>query len=205
MRISAAASLTNAVKEIATLYAGEHPGARILPNFGSSGTLARQIAEGAPADLFLSANPKWMEYLVGLGKVPAERVRELAGNSLVFVGAPNPQVQGMADLPKLRHIALGSPNGVPAGQYAAQALRRLELYQQLAAGGRLVMAKDVRQALIYADREEADGAFVYRTDAPLAKKAVILFAVPQDLYDPVTCPVGLTAEGAKNPLAIKFL
>ncbi len=110
----------------------------------------------------------------------------------------------MADLPKLQRIAIGSPKSVPAGQYAEEAMKKAGVYEQLAGAGKLVMAQDVRQALVYADRGEVDGAFVYKTDALLAKEAAILFEVPQDLYAPVTYPMGLTVAGAQSAEARDF-
>lgn len=202
VHLSVAASLTDALKELGALYTADHPGVSLRPNFGSSGALAKQIAEGAPADIFISANPKWMQYLVEQGRIAEGQSTTLASNSLVFVGRPGLQVAALADLTRLQRIALGSPKSVPAGQYAEQALQAAGLYQQLA--GKLVLAQDVRQALVYADRGETDGAFVYKTDALLAKEAQILFEVPQTLYDPVIYPLGLTREGADNAEAVGF-
>lgn len=202
VHLSVAASLTDAVKELSALYTAEHPEVRLLPNFGSSGALAKQIAEGAPADIFISANPKWMQYLLEQGRIAPGQTGTLAANTLVFVGRPGLPITGLEDLPRLRRIALGSPRSVPAGQYAEQALKAAGLYQQLA--GKLVLAQDVRQALVYADRGETDGALVYKTDALLAKEAKILFEIPQSLYDPVTYPLGLTREGAGKGEAVGF-
>lgn len=202
VHLSVAASLTDAVKELGALYAANHPEVSLRPNFGSSGALAKQIAEGAPADIFISANPKWMQYLVEQGRISSNQSTTLASNSLVFVGRPGLQVAGLADLTRLQRIALGSPKSVPAGQYAEQALQATGLYQPLA--GKLVLAQDVRQALVYADRGETDGAFVYKTDALLAKEAQILFEVPPSLHDPVSYPMGLTREGADNAEAVGF-
>jgi molybdate transport system substrate-binding protein len=83
-------------------------------------------------------------------------------------------------------------------------MEKAGIYKQLEEGQKLVMAKDVRQSLVYADRGETDGAFVYKTDALMATQAVILFEVPQDLYAPVTYPIALTADGAKNAEAKAF-
>ena len=93
---------------------------------------------------------------------------------------------------------------MPAGDYAVHALENEVLYNLLDEGKRLVMAKDVRQALTYADRGEADGAFVYTTDALLATQAVKLFTVDQESYTPITYPIALTVAGAKNPDAKAF-
>lgn len=134
--------------------------------------------------------------------VPADRVRTFAYNTLVFVGKPNPAVSTLDDIVKLQRIAIGSPKSVPAGQYAEQALKAASLYEKVQR--KLILAKDVRQALIYADRGETDGAFVYKTDALLADDAVILLEVPPSLYNEVTYPVALTFTGLEKPQAVAF-
>ena len=202
IHLSVAASMTDATRELIATYQAQVADVTLLPNFASSGSLARQIAQGAPADLFISANPKWMDYLVTEQLVPPATVRTFAYNSLVLVGRKGPAVAALADITKLRRIAIGSPKSVPAGQYAEQALKAAGLLPQLR--GKLVMAQDVRQALAYAERGEVDAAFVYQTDALLARDAVILLDVPQALYDRVRYPVALTTQGAKNPAAVAF-
>ncbi len=202
VRVSAAASMTDAVRNLVAVYESHVKGVHVLPNFASSGALAKQIARGAPTDIFLSANPEWMRYLVDQKRVPGERVRTVAYNTLVFVGNRGLAVSSLEDVANLSHIAVGSPRSVPAGQYARQALTAAGLYDRVRE--KLVMAKDVRQALVYADRGETDGAFVYRSDALLAKHAVILLSVPRNLYDEVTYPAGLTVEGCANPEAVAF-
>jgi molybdate transport system substrate-binding protein len=122
----------------------------------------------------------------------------------VFAGEKKSTEFSMESLTGLERIALGNPQNVPAGQYAKQAMERAGVYATLEKEKKLVMAKDVRQALIYADRGEVDGAFVYKTDALLARHAQSLFIVPEDLYDRVSYPVALTAEGAKNEQAKAF-
>jgi len=201
--LSSAASLTEALKEIVADYQAVHPENKVLPNFASSGALAKQIAEGAPADIFISANPKWMQHLQQQELIAAAAERILARNSLVFVGMPN-GAKTLHDLPGLARIALGSPASVPAGKYAEQALTKAGLYAQLQAEKKLIQTKDVRQALLYADRSEVDGAFVYRTDALLAQQAQILFAVPQELYPEVVYPAALTREGNSKKTAAEF-
>lgn len=204
IRISVPASMTDAMKELASQFGTTGKHAQIVPNYGPSGTLAKQIVEGAPADIFISANQKWMTYLRDEKKVDQASEKILAANTLVFVGMKNPAVTKLADIVNLKQIAIGSPKSVPAGEYAAQAMEKAGIYKQLEEGQKLVMAKDVRQSLIYADRGEADGAFVYKTDALMAEKAVVLFEVPQDLYEKVTYPIALTTDGAKNAEAKAF-
>ncbi len=202
VHLSVAASMTDAVKELVATYEKQAEDVTLLPNFASSGALAKQIAQGAPADIYIAANPKWMNYLVTEKYIPAGQVRTFAFNSLVFVGQKGPAITHLEDIVHLQRIAIGSPKSVPAGQYAEQALKAAGLYAQVE--GKLIMAKDVRQALMYADRGETNGAFVYKTDALLAKDAVVLLEVPQALYSEVTYPIGLTVEGIKNPDAIAF-
>jgi molybdate transport system substrate-binding protein len=122
----------------------------------------------------------------------------------VFVGKPASKVGSVQDVVRLEKIAIGSPKSVPAGDYAMQALKKAGLEKQIEK--RLVMARDVRECLLYADRGEVDGAFVYKTDAEqMAKNVKILLAVPQDLYPRVTYPVALTIGGSKKPEAVAFL
>lgn len=201
--LSAAASLREVVGELADNYAGRHPGVTFARNFGASGALARQIENGAPADLFFSANPAWMDYLAKKGLVDGRSGFPVAYNTLVFVGREGVRIGSLGEIVKLERIAIGSPKSVPAGAYAQEALRKAGIEGQLKR--KLVMARDVRECLLYADRGEVDGAFVYKTDAiQAAGKARLLFTVPQEFYPRVTCPVALTMAGVKKAEATAF-
>lgn len=202
VNLSVAASLEEALNDMTAEYTAVHPGTTFLKNYGASGTLAGQIENGAPVDLFISANVKWVDYLKDKKLIDAGSMKTFALNDLVFAGTTAKKVKGMNDLPKLDKIAIGSPASVPAGEYAMQAITKAGLDQKLA--GKLVMAKDVRESLMYAELGEVEGAFVYRTDALLAKKAKILFVVPQGLYPQVIYPMGLTISGASNSEAKDF-
>ncbi|MCG8549102.1 MAG: molybdate ABC transporter substrate-binding protein [Desulfobacterales bacterium] len=204
VRVSAAKSMSDLCNSLIVLFQTAHRDVKIVPNFASSGALAKQIEQGAPADIYISANPKWMAHLVGMGKVKVGTEKVFAHNALVFVGKPGTGVHGMNDLQKLARVALGSPGSVPAGQYAKQAMDKVGVYDGMLKKGQLVMAKDVRQALIYADRGEADGAFVYKTDAMLAVSAKVLFEVPIEFYGRVTYPVAMTRESEGNADAKLF-
>lgn len=204
IRVSAAASLAEAVSEICHQYSSEHPQVTLVRNFSASGTLAKQIASGAPVDLYISANPKWMDYLVAQGRVAQAGVWNLAGNTLVVIGRKEDSLGSLAALKNYSRIAIGSPKSVPAGGYAETALMAAGVYKQLQEEKRLVIAKDVRQALMYAERGEVDAAFVYRTDALLAQNAIILFEVPRELSSPISYPVGLTGKGTRNNQAVDF-
>jgi molybdate transport system substrate-binding protein len=200
--LSAAASLKEVITELIDGFARKNPGTRFVKNFGGSGTLARQIESGAPVDIFIPANTEWMEYLHNRKLMNGTSIGTFAYNTLVFAGNPARKVRGLQDLSGLDRIAIGSPKSVPAGEYAAEAFRKAGIERQLEK--KLIIAKDVRESLMYAERGEVDGAFVYRTDALQARKAKILFTVPQELYPRVTYPMGLTATGAGNRDAEAF-
>jgi len=202
LKLSVAASLKEVINELTASYTAKHPATVFVKNFGSSGTLAGQIENGAPADLFVAANTEWMEYLKKKNLVDGASEKMFAFNSLVFTGTTTKQVSSMNDLPALEKIAIGSPKSVPAGEYAMAAITTSGLEKKLT--GKLVMAKDVRECLMYAEIGEVDGAFVYRTDALLAQKAKLLFVVPQKLYPRVVYPMGLTVKAAQNSEAKAF-
>jgi len=204
VRVSAAKSMSNLCNNLIVRFQEQHPDIKIVPNFASSGALAKQIEQGAPADIYVSANPKWMAHLVEKGKILTDTKKVFAHNALVFVGKPSADARSMGDLTKLTRVALGSPSSVPAGQYAKQAMDKAGIYDVMLKKGQLIMAKDVRQALIYADRGETDGAFVYKTDAMLAVSAKLLFEVPLELYNRVTYPVAMTKESTGNADARLF-
>jgi molybdate transport system substrate-binding protein len=201
--LSVAASLREAVTQLSADFSKSNFGVKFQSNFGASGSLAKQIENGAPADLFFSANIEWMDYLKERKLVDEKSISAFAYNTLVFVGKPDLKVGSLHEVAKLEKIAIGSPKSVPAGDYAMQAFKKAGMDNQLEK--RLVMARDVRECLLYADRGEVDGAFVYRTDADeMAKNVKILFTVPQELYPRVTYPVALTVAGSKKAEAAAF-
>ena len=203
INLSVAASLREVVTELCDTFAKKTPGVKFLNNFGASGALAKQIENGAPADLFFSANTEWMDYLKGKKLVDEKNVATFAYNVLVFAGKPDLKVSRLQDVVKLNKIAIGSPASVPCGQYAMEAFKNAGIEKQLE--GKLVMARDVRETLLYAERGEVDGAFVYKTDVEeMAKSVKILFVVPQEFYSKVTYPMGLTVTGSKKVEATAF-
>ena len=202
VKLSVAASLKEVINELTASYTAKHPATTFVKNFGPSGTLAGQIENGAPADLFIAANTEWVKYLIEKKLADGSSEKNFAFNSLVFAGTTSKKVSSMNDLSKLEKIAIGSPKSVPAGEYALAAMSKAGVEQQLS--GKLVMAKDVRECLMYAELGEVDGAFVYRTDALLAKKAKLLFEVSQSLYPRVVYPMVLTLKAAQNSEARAF-
>ncbi len=200
--LSVAHSLKEVVNGLADGYEKTHPGVKFVRNFGASGALAKQIEAGAPADIFISANREWMDKMKEKKAVDAGSIDTLAYNVLVFAGKDGVRAGGMKDLPALSQIAIGSPKSVPAGEYATQAMNRSGVAERMER--KLVMARDVREALLYAERGEVEGAFVYKTDALQSKTLKVLFVVPQALYDRVSYPGALTFSGAKKADAVAF-
>lgn len=203
LNLSVAASLKEVINELTASYTAKHPGIVFVKNFGGSGVLAGQIENGAPADLFIAANTEWVDYLKERKFIDGSTQQTFTYNALVFAGTTSKKVSSMGDLSKLEKIALGSPKSVPAGEYAMAALTKAGIAAKLA--NKFIMAKDVRECLMYAELGEVDGAFVYRTDALQAKKAKVLFVVPQELYPRVVYPAALTLKGAQNDEAKAFL
>lgn len=198
-----AASLREVLNEISDSYAKTHPGVTFKKNYGASGALAKQIDNGAPADIFISANTEWMDYMKAKKLADEKSIATFTHNVLVFVGKPELKVSSIQDVLKLEKIAIGSPKSVPAGEYAMEAFKKAGIDKKL--DKKLVMAKDVRECMMYADRGEVDGAFVYKTDAQqVAKFAKILFIVPQEYYPRVTYPMALTTAGARSTEAAAF-
>ena len=203
INLSVAASLREVVTELSDGFAKRNGGVRFQTNFGASGALAKQIENGAPADMFFSANLEWMDYLKERRLLDEKSINTFAYNVLVVVGKPELKTTRLQDVVKLDKIAIGSPKSVPAGEYAMEAFKTAGIDKQLE--NKLVMARDVRECLLYADRGEVDGAFVYKTDAEeMAQHVKILFAVPQNLYPRVTYPMALTTGGSNKAEAVAF-
>ncbi len=200
LTVFAAASLTDALKDISALWQKDgHPALRL--SFASSSTLARQIEQGAPANLFASADQKWMDYLVSHNLIAADTRRNLLGNDLVLiVPADKPAkitiAPGFSLAPLLGdkgRIATGDPAHVPVGIYAEQALRKLGVWDSLAP--RLARTEDVRAALLLVERGEAPAGIVYATDAAASKAVAVAGAFPADSHDPIVYPFAVTKSG----------
>ena len=203
IQLYAAASLRELATEVKTLFEQRHPEHRVLLNSASSGALARQIAAGAPADIFLSANPQWMGYLVEQEKVAADQPLDWVSNQLVVVGR-GARLQGVQDLGLLEKLAIGSPESTPVGRYARALLQRAEIYPKLENERRLVFAKDVNQALLYAEKGLVDASIVYASDARRTEQSRIRL-VPENIFQPeIVYPIALTRKGQLNPAAAEL-
>lgn len=180
--IFAAASLTDVVREIAMNFKGQAPGLKVNISTGSSAQLAKQIEYGAPADIFLSADIKWMDYLDEKGLIISTARIESLSNKLVIIGRANSRsfLHSIQDLGtnKVNYIAIADYNSVPAGIYASEALKKLGIWQQLFP--KLVLGSDVRIAMAYVERGEAECGIVYATDAMVSKRVETLFPLPDE-------------------------
>lgn len=199
LTISAAASLTDAMKEIETNYELAHPYIELNFNFGASGALQQQIEQGAPADVFVSAATKNMNALVDEKLIASGDQKNLLQNSLVAIipADSSNTVTSEKDLTadSIKTVAIGIPESVPAGTYAKEALTNAKLWDQLE--GKLVQGKDVRQVLQYVETGNADAGFVYKTDALTSDQVKIAFEVDKNSYTPANYPVGII-EGTKH-------
>ena len=201
--VSAAISLKDALDEIAHLYSTEHPNAKAHFNLGGSGTLQRQIEQGAPVDIFISASPKEMDSLQSQGLLLPNTRKNLARNSVVLiVPAGSTSIPGFQDLTKaaVKTVAVGEPQTVPAGKYAQEVLTHFGIYDQLKP--KLVLAKDVRQVLTYVETGNADAGIVYATDAKISKKVTVVATAPEDSHAPVVYPAAVI-KNSKNAAAAK--
>ena len=190
--VFAAASLNTVLQELMKAE-GEKRGLRARFSFAGSAALARQIAEGAPADLFFSANVRWMEYLEKEELIAAGTRVDLLGNRLVVVA---PKGEGFEVEPRRGfdfagafsdRLALGDPGHVPAGIYARQALEQLGWWRSLA--GRLAPAPDVRAALVFVERGECAAGVVYATDAMVSAKVEVVAELPVEAHEPIVYPL----------------
>ncbi|MGE5244707.1 MAG: molybdate ABC transporter substrate-binding protein [Betaproteobacteria bacterium] len=204
--VFAASSLTNVLQEAATAFE-QQTGVRVLVNVGASNSQARQIVQGAPADVFCSADDPQMDVVEHAGLVaPGSRV-VLTSNRLVVIVpfARARTLQGPEQLLDARfaRIAVGDPAAVPVGVYTKAYLERAGLWDRLAP--RLVPTVNVRAALAAVDTGNADAAFVYATDARLARRAAVAYAVPAGLAPPIRYPAAVTTGGMNREGGRRFL
>src|SRR5205823_1507388 len=169
--VSAAASLTNAFRDIGRRLADDHPATRLVFNFAATDVLLAQISKGAPVDVFAAADEETMDRADREGLLLAGSRRDFAANRLVLiVPAGAPAIADLAALTRLGRIAIGNPRTVPAGRYAKAALERAQVWQ--AVEPHAVYAVNVRQVLDYVARKEVDAGFVYATDAAMMRDKV---------------------------------
>jgi molybdate transport system substrate-binding protein len=203
--VSAATSLTNAFKEIGTLFSAANPGTHVAFNFASSDILLAQIVKGAPADVFAAADQDAMDRAEQSDSLLRGSRRDFATNRLVvIVPAGAAPMSALSDLSGRQYarIAVGSPQSVPAGRYAKGALERAGLWDRLMP--RFVYATNVRQALDYVARQEANAGFVYATDAAIFPgKVKVALDVPTTV--PIRYPIAATRTTRMTAEARAFI
>jgi molybdate transport system substrate-binding protein len=206
LTVSAAASLTNALKDLAPLFEAAHPGTRLQLNFAASGTLLQQIVKGAPVDVFASADQDTMDQAQAQGFVQAAQRRNFVSNALVvIVPATSAAVPaGLKDLTQaaFRRVAIGLPASVPVGRYTRGVLETAGLWTAIEP--KMIGAQSVRQALDYVARGEVDAGFVYSTDAALMpEKVKVAFSVAT--RKPILYPAAPIAASPNLALAQRFI
>jgi len=197
--VFAAASLKNALDDTNAAFT-KATGTRVVASYAASSALAKQIEQGAPADVFISADLQWMDYLAGRGLIKAGTRVNLLGNRLVLIAAADSRLGNLTigpgfDIARLAgdgRIAIADVKAVPAGRYAKAALEKLGAWA--AAEPKLAQAENVRATLAFVARGEAPVGIVYETDAKIEPKVKIIGAFPDGSYPPVTYPVAATAD-----------
>ena len=198
LTVAAAASLTDVAKEIQTVYSTENPNVTIAYTFAASGTLQQQIEEGAPVDLFISAGKSQMDALEEKGLIVTASRKNVVGNELVLVAGKDSSLasfDGLKDT-AVKKIAIGTPESVPAGQYAKDTLTTMDMWEQLQP--KFIQAKDVRSVLNYVETGEVDAGLVYRTDAATSDKVKIVATAPAGSSKPIIYPMAIIAS-SKQP------
>jgi molybdate transport system substrate-binding protein len=206
LRVSAAASLTDVLQELAPLYE-KQTGDVLLFNFGASSMLARQIQEGAPADLFISADEMKMDQLQQRGLIVRKSRRSILSNSLVIIVPSDSRLKiaSAADLanPAIRNVAVAEPQTVPAGIYAKEYLRRLRIWDKIKY--KIVPTDNVRAALAAVESQNAETGIVYKTDALISRAVRIAFEVPVAEGPQISYPAAVLADSKQQPAAQRFL
>lgn len=202
--VSAAASLTNAFTEMKEPFEKTHPGTSLVLNFASSGALLKQMEQGAPVDVFASADQVTMDKAAPMIDAPTRM--DFAGNALVLIvpaegGLPLTAPEELKG-EQVKLVAIGNPDSVPAGRYAKGALDAVGLFKPLTP--KFVLAESVRQALDYVARGEVQAGFVYATDAALRADKVT-FAAEVAGHKPISYPIALLKDSASKDMGQKFI
>ncbi|QND34194.1 molybdate ABC transporter substrate-binding protein [Sinorhizobium meliloti] len=196
--VFAAASLKNALDAINGEWL-KQTGKEAIVSYAASSALAKQIEQGAPADVFISADLAWMDYLADKKLIKADTRSNLLGNRIVLVSgksdAPAVEIEPGLDLAGLLgdgRLAMGAVDSVPAGKYGKAALEKLGLWPNVA--GKVAGAESVRAALLLVSRGEAPYGIVYRTDAAADANVKVVGTFPEDSHPPIIYPVAITAD-----------
>ncbi|HCH6189876.1 TPA: molybdate ABC transporter substrate-binding protein [Vibrio parahaemolyticus] len=210
LKVYAASSMTNAIDEIAQDFKEKYD-VTVTPVYGGSSSIARQIINGAPADVFISANTKWMDYLVDEGVIDSDNVTNLVRNSLVLIAPQSSSlaVFNFADTKAWEaalngsRLALGNPTSVPAGMYAKESLTTLGVWKEIQT--KVAPAKNVRLALALVERGEAPLGVVYKTDAQLTSKVKIVGEFASDTHAAIVYPAAVVSDSTESRQFFQYL
>lgn len=204
--VSAAASLTSAFNEAASKFKEKHPDINPVMNFGASGKLLTQIAQGAPADVFASADQERMNKAAEQKLIVPQSRRNFVANALVLVIPKNSEnkITDITDLlgNGIKRVAIGNPDTVPAGTYARQSLEHYGLWDDL--GPKLIMAENVKQALDYVSRGEVDAGIIFGSDA-LSAHGKIKECLILEGHQAIEYPIAIVAASANKEAAQLFI
>lgn len=206
IQVSAAISLKDALTKLKEMYARKEPDVELQFNLGSSGMLQKQIEEGAPADLFVSAGKKQMDELAAKGLIVPETRSDLLGNELVLIVTKEKKndIKTFADLADKTHsISIGQPESVPAGKYSKETLTSLKLWDKVEK--KIVFAKDVRQVLAYVDSGNVDAGLVYRSDTLALKSAHVAAVAQKGWHSPIVYPMAVVSASKSLEATKKFM
>ncbi|HDM8147457.1 TPA: molybdate ABC transporter substrate-binding protein [Vibrio harveyi] len=210
LKVYAASSMTNAVNDIAQQFETKYD-VTVTPVYGGSSSIARQILNGAPADIFISANTKWMDYLVKSKAVKSDSVTNLVRNSLVLI-APKASTIEPFDFSDANawnqalegnRLALGNPVSVPAGMYAKESFTNLGVWKKLER--QIAPAKNVRLALALVERGEAPLGVVYKTDALLTDKVKVVGEFANDTHADIIYPAAIVKGSTQSEQFFEYL
>lgn len=208
--ISAASSMTDSILSLAAVYEKDNPTVKLTINFGGSGSLMRQIEQGSPVDVFISASTDKMDTLDEQSLILEGTRSNLLMNELVLIcPKESSSIEGFNDLnaSSVEHFAIGEPNSVPAGKYAKEALSTMGLYLELS--DKLIFAKNVREVLTWVETGNAEAGLVYETDALTSDKITIVAPADTSTYSPIIYPIAIIkaseqAEAAKDFIAFLY-
>jgi molybdate transport system substrate-binding protein len=209
LTVFAAASTTDVVSAVVLLF-NEKASANAVTSFAASSTLAKQIENGAPADIFISADQKWMDYLAKRKCIdPATRF-DLLANTIVIIAPVDSTLEAFEPVPGFdlkgllnkERLAMGDPDHVPAGRYGKEMLVKLDLWSDVEP--LVVRAATVRAALALVERNEVPLGIVYATDAAVSRKVKIIGRIPVACQPSISYPVAIVT-GRKTPAAERFM
>ena len=205
--VSAAASLKDVMTEIGKAFLSDNPGVKLTFNYGSSGSLQKQIDQGAPVDVFMSASPKQMDELVAKKLIDKTSVRIVARNEIVLIVPSSSALKGDFKIlasDSVKKAAIGETKSVPVGQYTLEVLSYLGITKEVMPKG--VFAKDAREVLAWVETGNVDAGIVYRTDALVSKDKVrVIATAPAGSHKPVTYPAGVVTASGNKTAAEKFV